>query len=224
MKREVLIKRIIPILLLLILILDARDNPFFPSKGEVDIPYTSNEDRSLDPLKRATITIPSQARVIKKVTIEYINLDGTRSSSSIELNNSLDWYLPVFISQNMGEINSKTKTKIQTKKSPNTKANQKYKKIYSLGFITFYKKAKEFKIVTKDFMVRDFLLTHPHRIVMDFSKDVNVNSKVKNLDGRYYKKISFGSHKDYYRVVLELDGYYKYEKKSLKKGYSLFLR
>lgn len=197
--------------------LQARENPFFPSKGEVDIPFTSNAKTSLNPLKRATVTIPSQARAIKKVTVEYINLDGSSSSSSINLNNSIDWHLPIFISQSMGAIESKPKNDFKVE------ITDKYEKLYSLGFISFYKKDKEFKVNTTNKLIRDFLLTSPHRIVMDFAKDAGMKSRVKKLNTKYFKKISFGSHKNYYRVVLELDGYYRYKKETRKKGYSFFL-
>ena len=204
----------------MILVLDARDNPFFPTKGEVDIPYTSNAKRALPPLKRAAITIPSQARAIKKVTVEFLNLDGSTQKSSIELNNAVDWYLPIFISQSMGELHTTKNKEVVKKIKPKKK---KYTQFYNLGFITFYKKGKEIRVATNDFMIRDFLLTQPHRIVMDFQKELNMNSQVKRLEGRYYKKISFGVHENYYRIVLELDGVYRYKKERKRKGYSFLL-
>lgn len=211
--------------LFLIITIQARQNPFFPSEGEVDIPFTSNTNTSLDPLKRATIAIPSQARVVKKITVEYLNLDGSFSNSSISLNNSVDWHLPIFVSQSMGdiELNKTPKQNIQKKVKTSTKKTKSYEKLYSLGFITFYKKDKEFKVVTDDKLIRNFLLTSPHRIVMDFAKDANMKSRVKKLNTKYYKKISFGSHKNYYRIVLELDGLYRYKKESDYKSHSFLL-
>ncbi len=200
--------------------LDARDNPFFPTKGEVDLSYTSNAKRALPLLKRAAIDIPSQARAIKKVTVEFLNLDGSTQNIFIELNNAVDWHLPIFISQSMGELHTK-RTKELPKKLKSKK--KKFTQFYNLGFITFYKKDKEIRVITSDFMIRDFLLTKPHRIVMDFQKELNMNSQVKKLKGLYYKKISFGVHENYYRIVLELDGVYKYKKQRQKKGYSFFL-
>jgi len=216
----VVLSRIIFLTFFLVLVLNARDNPFFPTKGEVDIPYTSNAKTALPPLKRATIAIPSQARTIKKVTVEFINLDGSTQNISIELNNAVDWYLPIFISQSMGDLHAE-KTKEQQKNLDPKK--KKYKQFYNLGFIKFYKRDKEIRVITNDFMIRDFLLTKPHRIVMDFQSDLNMNSQVKTLKGRYYKKISFGVHENYYRIVLELDGVYKYKKQRKKKGYSFLL-
>ena len=207
------------------MILDARDNPFFPTNGEVGTPTTNNAKTALHPLKRAAITIPSEARAIKKVTVEFINLDGSTQKRSIELHNAVDWYLPLFVSQSMGGINTKkTKNTTSTKPIPEKKKKKKYTQLYNLGFITFYKKDKEIRIATSDFMVRDFLLTEPLRIVMDFQKELNMNSKTKVFKKqRYYKKISFGVHDQYYRIVLELDGHYRYKKQTKKKGYSLLL-
>ena len=81
------------------MLLDARDNPFVSTDGGFDMPFTSNENKTKEPLKRVTITIPSQARVIKKVTVEFKNLDGSIESKSIDLDNAVDWHLPLFISQ-----------------------------------------------------------------------------------------------------------------------------
>ena len=219
--------RALLITFILTLTIQARENPFFPTKGEVDIPFTSNAKSTLDPLKRATIDIPSNARVIKKVTIDFINLDGTTSSKDISINNSVDWHLPIFISQSIGKINSANKNKISTKRVKSVPAakpkNKHFTKIYNLGFITFYKKGKELKITTKDLMVRDFLLTSPHRIVLDFKKDLDIKTKIKTFNSRYFKKISFGAHKDYYRVVIELDCHYRYKKETKKKAYILSL-
>ena len=219
--------RALLITFILTLTIQARENPFFPTTGEVDIPFTSNVKTTLDPLKRATISIPSNARVIKKVTIDFINLDGTTSTKNISINNSVDWHLPIFISQSIGEINSAKKNKASTNKvnsTPITKVkNKHFTKMYNLGFITFYKKGKELKITTKDLMLRDFLLTSPHRLVLDFQKDLDIKSKMKTFKSRYFKKISFGAHKDYYRIVIELDGHYRYKKDKKKKAYILSL-
>ena len=87
-------------ILTLAIILEARENPFFPADGEMDIPLTSNLSTKIPALKRATISLPPQARVIQKVTVEYKNLDGSIETKSVTINNAVDWHLPIFISQN----------------------------------------------------------------------------------------------------------------------------
>lgn len=49
--------------------------------------------------------VPLNARLIKKVTIEFENLDASLESKSIELNNAIDWHLPVFVSQSYSKAN-----------------------------------------------------------------------------------------------------------------------
>jgi len=184
-------------------LLVARENPFFPSSGETDIPITSNQTTKLDPLKRATLTLPSTARVIESVTVKYKNLDGSISEVSEKLGNSIDWHLPIFISQNYGGVGSEPKR---------VKKSQKYVKVAGLKFIHLYENRKSVKIVTSDKLIRDFLLTKPQRVVCDFKRDINIRSYVKTIetDG-IIKKVKLGNHKGYYRVVIELDGYYRYK-------------
>lgn len=195
--------------------LDARENPFFPADGNKDMTYTSNENRTIPPLKRATITLPTQARIIQKVTIEYKNLDGSLESRSIELDNSIDWHLPIFISQNYSE----------TLENKQKKAKKiKYKKLASIKFASFYASDKKLKIVTKDKLLRNFLLVQPHRIVVDFKKDASLKSLIKTNKNSIFTKIRVGNHAGYYRVVIELDGYYRYKMKKTSDGYIFNLK
>ncbi len=201
--------KVLLITLFFLVTLEARENPFFPAKGEKDIPFTSNESQHIQPLKRATISLPPQARVLKKVTIEYKNLDGSIESKSIELDNAVDWHLPIFISQSYTE----QKTKSMRKKK------QLFKKVASIKFATFLTSGKSLKIVTDDKMLRNFLLVQPHRIVIDFQRDASFKSYVKELPENIFTQIRVGNHSNYYRVVIELDGYYKYNMKKTKDGY-----
>ena len=206
--------------IILLALLDARENPFFADKGEKDIIVSSNKDNSKTPLKRATITLPSEARILKKVTIEYKNLDGSINKKSIILDNSVDWHLPIFISQNYNE--SKPYSNIKQKKIKNYKPN--YKKIAVIKYAKFYNDGKNLKIVTKDKMIRSFQLVNPARIVMDFKRDSSMKSYSKNINKPVYKAIRIGNHKGYYRVVVELDGLYKYNKSKISDGYLLKLK
>jgi len=205
------------ILFVLLISLDARDNPFFPTSGELEIPFTSNKDRTKEPLKQATISMPSQARIIKKVTVEFKNLDGSIESKSIELDNSIDWHLPIFISQSYSQNTNiiKEPKKIETKE---------FKKLSSIKFASFYSLDKTLKIETKDKLIRNFLLVNPHRIVIDFKKDAHLKWMSKENEHNVFKKIRVGNHKGYYRVVVELDGFYQYKMQKAKDGYLFKLR
>lgn len=237
-----MIKTLLAILLFLST-LDARENPFFPSTGETDTPFTSNENRSKEPLRRATISIPTEARVLQKVTIEYKNLDGSIATKSIDLDNSIDWHLPIFISQSysasvqnsaIAEQKSKknspktiseetNSTTTHTKKESN-KAERisKKSKIYA-GNISFLANDKKIKIITKDSMIRNFILTNPNRIVADFSTALDVKNETRNVSSTIFKTVKIGNHGDFYRAVIELDGNYKYTQCKVDGGYEFML-
>jgi hypothetical protein len=211
--------KILFIFALLLASLNARENPFFPTVGEKDIPFTSNENRDKEPLKRATMTLPAQARILQKVTIEFKNLDGSLESKSIELDNSVDWHLPIFISQSYSTIPTETSASI-----PDQKQKTKYKSIASTKDLKFYSSGKKLKLITNDNIKRDFLLVDPHRIVVDFKKDTDIKSYIKKIPKNIFKGVRIGNHKGYYRAVIELDGYYRYKINKISEGYLIELR
>ncbi|EDZ63029.1 hypothetical protein SMGD1_1366 [Sulfurimonas gotlandica GD1] len=219
--------RILFILFYLLIISEARENPFFPSKGEKDIPYTSNQVKPATPLKRSSITLPSSARMIKKVTIEYENLDATIEKKSIDLDNSIDWHLPIFVSQNYAQTETETKTQDNVQKvdtEPKKNKIIKYKEIASVKHAKFLSSDKTLKIITEDKIIRNFMLVKPHRIVVDFKRDTNLKSYEKeNLKG-VFCKVRVGNHSGYYRAVVELDGLYRYEMQKVSDGYTFKLR
>lgn len=203
--------KIFVLLLLFVFSLNARENPFFPSTGEADITHTSNKVSTITPLKRATITLPSSSRTLESVTLKYKNLDGSIQEKSVELGNSIDWHLPIFISQSIGGV---VNSASQIRKT-------QYKKIAGVKFISLYESDRVLKLKTKDKLIRNFLLTKPHRIVCDFKRDINLRSyeKVINKKNSIISKVRLGNHKGYYRVVIELDGYYRYKLEELQNGY-----
>lgn len=201
--------RLFLLLLFIPLTLLSRENPFFPVDSAQEIPLTSNQIKKAPPLKRASMTLPSTARTIERVTVEYKNLDGSIATKKIELHNAVDWHLPLFISQNYGASPEKP-----------LRNRTSYKKIASLPFIAFYASDEKLKVVSKDKMIRNFLLVKPHRIVCDFRRATDIRSYVKKFKKpSLFKKIRVGTHKGYYRVVIDLDGYYQYKVKKVKEGY-----
>ena len=208
--------RTLIIISLFLLNIEARENPFFPSDGEADIFITSNEVVSLSKLKRATVSLPSDARVIQSVTINYKSLDGSQSSKTVELENSIDWHLPVFISQSYSLVDKKTKS-IEDKK-PN------FKQIAKIKYAKFLSSNKILKIVTKDKLIRNFTLVEPHRVVLDFKRDSHMKSYEKKSKNNIFRAIRVGNHSGYYRVVVELDGHYKSITSKYKNGYSITVK
>lgn len=193
---------------LFLTLLYSRENPFFPATGEQDIPFTTNLSKELEPLKRATIALPAQARVLQKVTVSFKNLDGSIESKSIDLNHAVDWHLPLFISQSY----TKEKEVVEPKQ-------EQFKYLGGIKFAKFYATMRSFKIMTQDSKIRDFLLADPHKIVVDFKRDASLKTfTIKNTE-TCFEKIRVGNHSGYYRVVLELDGTYKYKSTKIKDGY-----
>ncbi|MBN2782941.1 MAG: AMIN domain-containing protein [Campylobacterales bacterium] len=224
---------------LLVSLLESRENPFFPKDGMEDIPYSSNLNSISPPLKRATIKLPSQAREIQKVTLTYKNLDGSVEEQSIELSNSIDWHLPIFISQSYENssaniVNIKNdvqevkvaedkKVDISKKNVINEKHSNKdnFKLLADKQYIKFSEDTKTLKIETKNELMRDFLLVKPHRIVLDFKKihDSFLQHFSKDNPNSVFKNITIGNHKGYYRVVIELDGFYRYKYEQTSDGF-----
>ena len=208
-------------LLLLSISLLARENPFFPLNSELDIPLTTNKIMKAPMLKRATLTLPSTARELQSVTVKYKNLDGSIDEKKIDIDNSIDWHLPIFVSQNYS-----LEAELQANKSQgnNKKKIKKFKKLASLKFISFYVNAQSMKIQTKDKMLRSFFLVKPHRIVCDFKRETDLRSfEKKSPKNNIFKKINIGTHSGYYRVVIELDGHYKHLIKKTMSGYIITL-
>lgn len=189
--------------IVLLSLTQARDNPFFPAEGIKNLPISSNKIKSFTPLQRVALNLPGSARIVKEVTIRYQNLDGSIASKSILLDRSVDWHLPIFISQNFISDENTIST---IQKTP----EKKYEKIVDFGVAAFYQSGSSMKIETADRLIRHFMVVEPHRIVMDFKKVADFRSKTKKISGTPYKKIRIGNHSGYYRVVIELDGQYHY--------------
>lgn len=213
----------------LFLSLNARENPFFPIEGEKDITVTSNENMEKAPLKKVPINLPSQARVVQKVTLEYKNLDGSIESKSISIDNKIDWHTPVYLSQNgfkeetvIEENSTKEKVTQKTKNIQEDKSSQ-FTEIASTPFIRFLSSKNKIQILTKHKLLRDFILVNPHRVVLDFESDVDVKNYTIKGTKIIVQEIRIGNHKGYFRAVIELDGKYRYKKSEISGGYEFKL-
>lgn len=189
----------------LLALLQGRENPFFPAEGIKDMPVTASETERFEPLKRAAITLPDSARVLKKVTVSYQNLDGSIGEREILLDNAVDWHVPIFITQ------SYSATENAEKSAPAAAApRDAFKKVASFEEVSFYQSDRSLKVVTSDPLLRHFILVDPHRVVLDFKRDADFRSKFQAITGgKPFKSVRLGNHKGYYRAVIELDGRYE---------------
>ncbi len=201
--------------------LEARVNPFFPPKdNEPSMSVTTNTPQRHEPLRQTTISLPSSARVLKEISIEYINLDGSTERKSIAVDNSIDWHLPLVISQ--ANVNN-TVISSAAVSDKEIKVDSKDGELANFKFISFSSKGKTIRINTKDKYLRNFLIVNPYRIVVDFKSDHTFSSFTRLLPNSIVKSIRVGNHDDFYRVVLELDGQYKYTFSQDSNGCALIL-
>ena len=200
--------RLILIVFMMILSLYGRDNPFFPADPNAKQMQTTNRVETLKPFSTQQIALPNSARAIKAIIIRYQNLDGSIEDEQLNLNNSIDWHESLMISQ------SKSKT------IPMLKSKSKHES-FGTKFIHFHAEDKSMKIITQDKIIRHFMLSSPHRVVVDFSRDTSFKPKTYKINAAPYKQIRMGNHDKYYRVVIELDGQYKYKLQTSDKEYAI---
>ncbi len=203
--------RILYFFILLKIVLFARENPFFPINESNTPSYTTNKIKKIQPFTKASIELPNSARILQKISITFINLDGSQETKTISINKKIDWHYSLDIIQKTKPL----QTDISQKKI-------KFKKIGSLKFISFFTSYKKLKIQTQDKLIRNFKIVDPDRIVLDFKKELNFRSYQFHCN-QIFKKIRIGNHDGYYRVVLELDGKYTYTIKKTDFGYLLIL-
>lgn len=198
--------RLLFIFFIFFLSLYARDNPFFPADPNEKQITTSNKVETLKPYETQIISLPNSARAVKSIIITYQNLDGSISNEELELNNKIDWHEPFVISQKKFQV---------------SRSMKKSTTIVGAEFIKFQPAGKSLKVLTGDKMLRHFMLTSPHRIVMDFSRDTSFKPKNFSLRKVPFMNIRMGNHDHYYRVVIELDGAYAYKLQVNEKDYTI---
>lgn len=199
--------RLLFLLLLSFLCLFGRDNPFFPTDPDEKQMPTTNKAETLKPYTTQQISLPNSARAVKAIIIRYQNLDGSLSTEELEVNNEIDWHVPFVITQKQ-PVSSKQ----EEKKTPS---------VINAKFIKFLPIGKSMKIITDDKLIRNFMLTSPHRIVLDFSRDTSFKPKNFDVNEEPYTLIRMGNHHKYYRVVIELDGQYRYKLETDGKEYTI---
>jgi len=187
--------------------LDARENPFQSLVGanEVEeIGVSTNVADIVEPYSGSTVSLPSSARVLRSIDFIYQNLDGSIAKKTLLVEKGIDWHEPLVITHNKKKESSKVTEQIK----------EEEKLLASFGFIRFEKQGKDLRVISNDEMQRHFLLINPHRIVVDFKRDASFATKHFDIKkSTPFKNIHIGNHDGYYRVVIELDGQYRYKLK-----------
>ena len=79
-----------------------------------------------------------------------------------------------------------------------------------MDFLHLEYNGKEIAFKTQDTVVKDFILTRPDRLVVDFRRSAGVQNLTVPLQNKTFKQATIGRHAGWYRVVILLDKSYQY--------------
>ncbi len=199
-------KKIMLVLFLLSLALMARDNPFKPVVSSKDMGKATNILRTYAPLKIEKFTLPSSSRVLKKIKFEILNVDGSISEVNFDVNKKIDWHKKIILSNIPVKFKNKPK-KIESKL------------LKPFKFLTILIDKNRLLLKTKDSLIRQLFFSKPYKIAIDLKRTVSFYTKIIKLKNPPFTKVVIGNHGKFYRVVLQLDGKYRYKIKKNSNGY-----
>lgn len=170
--------------------LHARENPFEPIVRPKEDSITPKNAKN--PFTELDFKLPSNARILKSITITYQKIDGSIEEKTIPIDESIDWHYPLLLTQKSAILNEDVR-------------------YWTIKPFQFFTQGSKFYLYTNAAIVRSFVLPSPYRIVLDIErKDENPSGSI-NLGVKYFTKASLGIHKDFYRFVITLDGQYPYD-------------
>ncbi|MDE5603169.1 MAG: AMIN domain-containing protein [Helicobacter sp.] len=178
-------------------------NPF----NALVTPKSSGQLTNLPELNLFTkteITLPSTARKIKKIMIDYQNLDGSIATFEKALDGNIDWHLPLTLTQEI--------------QLPNTQAITKSD--FTLGdSFDFSIDKQKILLKTAFILIRDFTLASPTRLILDFTNTANKPlNEFLTTNLPFITEVSLQTHLNFYRITLNLDGQYNYSIKTNEEG------
>ncbi|KAA8891903.1 AMIN domain-containing protein [Helicobacter pylori] len=199
----VVLKKMISLVAVLSVLL-ARDNPFEPEINSKNLQggFSGIYD---DYLKEIHVDLPTSARILKKITLTYQDIDGSIHSKVVGIDKSIDWHYPLKLSQH----------------TLNQDAFEKRYQIQDFDFLM----ANNTMILRSPYKIlRSFVLVNPYRIVLDTQKGPLDIYQNMDLNQKFFSHIKVGTHKDYYRITLILDGKYRYLLEEKNGAYELKLK
>ena len=219
----------------------ARENPFETTGSALSSGKTTHIKENKTEFESAKITLPSSARILKSVSVAFQNLDGSISEEIVSIEQNVNWHEPLILSRKADENKTKTPTVLSnallgTKKVDEKKSIQeiplpqnilpqiKDKTITLTENISFEIVKNDIKILTKDIKIRDLLVSEPYKVVIDFKKESSYPTKTVLLENPPFVSATLGNHDGFYRIVILLDGHYRYDLQSVDGGYSIKLK
>lgn len=188
----------------LVICANARENPFETIDSALTSGKTTQIKENKKDFESTKITLPRSERILQSIPVPFQNLDSSMCEESVPIEENINWNEPLILSKKVDE--NKTKT------------------INLADHISLEIVQNEIKIVTKDTKIRDFLVSDPYKIVIDFKKKSSYPTKTILLESPPFISATLGNHDGFYRIVILLDGHYRYDLQSVDGGYSAKLK
>ncbi|GAA7477178.1 AMIN domain-containing protein [Helicobacter pylori] len=198
-----MLKKMIGLVAVLSILL-ARDNPFEPEINSKNLQGGFNGIYD-DYLKEIHVDLPTSARILKKITLTYQDIDGSIHSKVVGIDKSIDWHYPLKLSQH-------------------TLNQTPFEKRYQIQDFYFLMANNTMILRSPYKILRSFVLVNPYRIVLDTQKGPLDIYQNMDLNQKFFSHIKVGTHKDYYRITLILDGKYRYLLEEKNGAYELQLK
>lgn len=205
--------------------LDARENPFFSTNEGDDITISINRVKELESFDKQSIKLDSSARVLKSVTLEYKNLDGSIEHKTINIEKKIDWHNPIEISQIKPIkpepiVAKKDEPKESVRDAVKTDPYLSKIEPKAIGYsVEVYD--KKIKLYGSDKLLREFMISMPCRVVLDFESAKMVKNQTIKVSSSIFTDLRIGYHDGYYRMVFEVDGKYRYKLNKTPYGYDI---
>jgi len=100
---------------------------------------------------------------------------------------------------------------------------QNYKTIYQNYFLKIQTNNRHFKIITTDKLLKKTKFSNPSRMAFDFKRLQYFHTKSILLKNPYARKLTLGTHHDFYRLTLELKSHKRSKITPKPYGYLLTL-
>ena len=234
--------KIASFLLLCMACVCARENPFEMADASITEGKATQIEEKRTNFESATLKLPSSARILKSVSITFQNLDGSISEEVQGIDKDVDWHNTLML-QSLKNVLNKPQdetpialpisTPTSTKKSDlstpkkdviNINVHHKSNEFVFSDFMRLDINDKQLKILTPDTKVRDFLISDPYKIVVDFQRVSSFATKTLSLQKTPYMSASLGNHDNFYRIAITLDGQYRYDIQKVEDGYLISLK
>lgn len=197
----------------------AREDPFVPLIVPKDSVRPYYGETSV--FDKQEITLPSNARLIKKIDITYQNIDGSIETKSVAVSGRVDWRMPLVVSQVLNPSLRKAKdsskdsvrdsTPQTARVSQTASAPSSANAIVSVNSQAYKIDGNRIFIAYEGDLKRHFIMKNPNRIVLDFDKNIKYyhNNRIR-INEPYFTALKYGLHSGFLRIVVHLDGSYVY--------------